>query len=197
MFCSKCGHQNPAGTGFCAGCGNAMAAGGAGPQGGAPTNMGALLASGKGIQSNATMMFAALWGGLAVVSIVLAFVLGFDRVPSMTVWGVTTPAMTFRNSWFAFWIVFAVIELALGVLTVLTVRKTEINVYEGGISGTAASGLFMAGDPRTFNFNLNHKDVALGGTNHQITIKGNGVNYNVFASNAQQIKDIWNQRRQM
>ncbi|MCL2753010.1 MAG: zinc ribbon domain-containing protein [Defluviitaleaceae bacterium] len=196
MFCSKCGHQNPAGTGFCSGCGATLSGGASAPQGGAPTQLGAELASGNGIASNATLMLGGFWGGMAVLSVVLAFVLGTTRIPAINFgWGVATPAMTIYDSWFTFWIIVAVIELIIGVLVVLSIRKTKIAAHEGGITGVGLSQLFMAGDPRTFNFTLNYKDINLSGTGHQLIIATGGTKYITYTSNAQQIREIAAQRK--
>jgi len=161
-----------------------------------PTDMGALLASGNGLKSNATLMLALCFGGLVASSIVLAFVMGVSiiRIPGFGRIPDTRTVIT--NGWLVFWIFVAMVEIALGVLAILSVRKTRVEVYEKGIAGIGASKIFFLGDIRMRNFAYKHGEVHVAGTNQQVTVNLPGVQYVAFAQNANEIRQISFQQKQ-
>ncbi|MCL2168581.1 MAG: zinc ribbon domain-containing protein [Defluviitaleaceae bacterium] len=209
MFCEKCGQQKQnENVQFCSNCGanfneEAQTAPVPVPQQPPatyappqpvyqpPTDQGNLLASGNGIQSNATMMWALYWGGAALLSIILAVTMGIRTIPG---WFTTT---TFINSWFYFWIFIAIAEITLGVLTVLSVRKSRIDVFEKGVAGVGLSKFYFVGDIRTFPFSIPHRDATVSTNKQEITITSAHNTYKAHAQNALQIRDAAYSQKQI
>jgi len=157
-----------------------------------PTDFGNLLASGNGMQSNATMMWAIYWGGAALLSIILAISFGITVV-DLGWFGRTTMV----NSWLYFWILIALGEIALGVLTILNVRKSRIDVFEKGIAGVGLSKFYFIGDIRTFPFKISHRDANVTGSKQEIMVTAPlNTLHLLHAQNAQQIREVAYQQKQ-
>ena len=199
MSCTKCGQQRTdVNAVFCPGCGNAFEAAPAPApvtppayiaqpqaQTQAPADLGALLVSGYGVRSNATMMWALYYGAAIALSLILAFTMGVRTVNLGWLGSVTV-----TNGWLGFWLFIAAVEVALGAITIISTRKTQIHVYERGIVGTGLSKWFWLGDLRTFQFNLYHRDANVAGPKQQIIVTAPSMHYTVYAENANEIRQI-------
>jgi len=145
-------------------------------------NMGNLLKEGSGKDSNAIVGWIAYYVVGALISFVLAYVLGYTEVRG---WMGTTSV---RNSFWYFFVAIGIVEVILAPLTAWTIAKTRIKVYENGVVGTGISKWFYLGDIRTFDFMLSYEQVTVDLNGGQIVVHGAGTHYKVYVNNGTEIQ---------
>ncbi|MCL2282648.1 MAG: hypothetical protein FWC26_04955 [Fibromonadales bacterium] len=88
-----------------------------------------------------------------------------------------------------FCIALGVFYVILAPLTGIAISKTEIKVYEGGITGKGLSKWFYIGDLRTFDFMLTYSQVSVDLNGGQIVVHGPETHYKVYVQNGSEIQE--------